>query len=63
MAETYNYVSFRKEMVQKDLHFPDGPEPGQVAPDFDLPTVDGGRFRLRDHHGRQPVLIQFGSIT
>ena len=63
MAETYNYVSFRKEMVQKDLHFPDGPEPGQVAQDFDLPTIDGGRFRLRDHHGRQQVLIQFGSIT
>ena len=63
MPETYNYESFRKEMVQKDLHFPGGPEPGQRAPDFDLPTVDGGRFRLSDHHGRQPVLIQFGSIT
>ena len=31
---------------------------GQLAPDFDLETVDGGRFRLSDWRG-QPVLINF----
>lgn len=63
MSETYNYETFRREMVQEDLHFRGGPEPGQLAPDFHLPTIDGSHFRLSDHRGRQPVLIQFGSIT
>lgn len=31
---------------------------GQVAPDFDLETLDGERFRLSDWRG-QPVLINF----
>ncbi len=31
---------------------------GQVAPDFDLETIDGERFRLSDWRG-QPVLINF----
>jgi hypothetical protein len=63
MAENYNYDTFKKEMVQKDLHFPGGPGPGSPAPDFNLPTLDGRRFRLSDYRGERPVLIQFGSIT
>ena len=35
-----------------------GSEIGDVAPDFDLETVDGGRFRLSDWRG-QPVLVNF----
>jgi peroxiredoxin len=35
-----------------------GSNVGQVAPDFDLETIDGGRFRLSDWRG-QPVLINF----
>ncbi len=31
---------------------------GDLAPDFDLETIDGGRFRLSDWRG-QPVLINF----
>ena len=31
---------------------------GDIAPDFDLETIDGGRFRLSDWRG-QPVLINF----
>jgi len=34
-----------------------------VAPDFELPTVDGGRLHLAEHRGHRPVLIEFGSIT
>lgn len=58
----YNYDSFRKEMIKEDMDFRGGPQPGDLAPDFDLPTLDGGRFRLSDHRGR-PVLFQFGSYT
>ncbi len=35
-----------------------GSNVGQVAPDFDLETIDGGRLRLSDWRG-QPVLINF----
>ncbi len=35
-----------------------GSDVGSLAPDFDLETVDGGRFRLSDWRG-QPVLINF----
>lgn len=62
-APTYNYDSFRRDMMKADMHFRGGPEPGSVAPDFDLPTVAGGRFHLRHYAGQRPVLIEFGSIT
>ena len=61
--ETYNYDTFRRHMVPEDLGFRGGPRPGEPAPDFDLPTVGGGRFRLSAHRGKRPVLIEFGSIT
>lgn len=32
---------------------------GDVAPDFSLPTADGGRFTLADHRGRQVVIFFF----
>ncbi|MYE06857.1 MAG: TlpA family protein disulfide reductase [Chloroflexi bacterium] len=35
-----------------------GSNVGELAPDFDLETVDGGQFRLSDWRG-QPVLINF----
>jgi hypothetical protein len=61
--EPYNYDTFRRHMVKEDLHFRGGPRPGAPAPDFDLPAIDGGRFRLSAHRGERPVLIEFGSIT
>lgn len=62
MTETsYNYPSFRKEMMKEDMSFRGGPQPGDPAPEIDLPTVDGGRFRLSER-GR-PVLFEFGSFT
>jgi hypothetical protein len=36
----YNYDTFRRHMMQEDMHFRGGPEPGQLAPDFDLPKED-----------------------
>lgn len=59
----YNYDTFRRHMMKEDMAFRGGPEPGQLAPDFDLLTVEGARFRLSDYRGRKPVLVQFGSIT
>lgn len=35
-----------------------GIKEGDAAPDFDLPTDGGGRFRLSEHRGR-PVVVYF----
>jgi len=38
--------------------------PGDVAPDFDLPLLDGSaRVRLSDFAGQRPVVLVFGSYT
>src|SRR3954463_1348665 len=63
MAGPYNYDTFERSMLQEDMHFPGGPEPGQPAVAFELPTVDGGGFRLKNYLGQKPVLIESGSIT
>ncbi len=59
----YNYDTFRKAMMLRDMHFPGGPRPGEEAPPFDLRLVGGGRFKLAGARGQAPVLIEFASIT
>jgi hypothetical protein len=63
MAEAYNFSRFHRGLIKNDMHLPATPGPGQPAPDFTLPTTDGRQFRLNAFRGKQPVLIQFGSIT
>ncbi len=42
----------------------EGPRVGQLAPCFTLPTVDGkNSIALRDHLGKKPVVLVFGSFT
>ncbi len=58
----YNRDTFRREDL-RGLRFTCGPNPGHGAPDFDLPTTLGGRFRLGARRGKTPVLVTFGSLT
>lgn len=60
---SYPYDNFRLDMMHMAMHFDGGPEPGAMAPNFDLPTVAGGRFNLQSYFGERMVLIEFGSIT
>jgi peroxiredoxin (alkyl hydroperoxide reductase subunit C) len=34
-------------------------KPGDIAPDFDLPAVSGGRIKLSDFRGKKNVVISF----
>ena len=63
MAEGYNFESFHRGLIKHDMQLPPGPAPGEMAPEFVLPTTDGREFRLSAFRGNKPVLIQFGSIT
>ncbi|GEM_PF-932238 len=39
-----------------------GPEIGSVIKDFELPILDGGKFKLSDHRGKI-VIIELGACT
>ena len=40
-----------------------GPEVGDPAPDFELPTTDAATLSLRSFRGSKPVALVFGSYT
>ncbi len=41
-----------------------GPQVGDAAPDFTLPTHDGtANVTLSDSFGKRPVVLVFGSFT
>jgi Iodothyronine deiodinase len=63
MATEYRYDHFTRRRLEEDRAFQAGREPGWQMPDFELPTVSGGRLRRSDFIGRRPVLLTFGSLT
>lgn len=59
----YRFDVLRTRHVLDDLRYhPTDPGPGDRVPPFDLPTLDGGRFR-HDDLGPRPVLLVVGSQT
>ena len=63
--DDYNFEHFGTRHLLHDLQGTvreQGLEPGSVAPDFQLVSVEGGSVRLSDLRGK-PVLIHFGSFT
>ncbi|GAA3250447.1 TlpA family protein disulfide reductase [Streptomyces labedae] len=59
----YRFERFRTRLLIDDMTFGrDALGPGSRLPEFDLPTLDGGRFTSRAL-GRRPVLMVFGSRT
>jgi peroxiredoxin len=64
-SKGYNYRSFTREQLRQELDSKriGGPKPGEKAPDFELPSLDGDRVRLSDYAGEKNVVLTFGSAT
>jgi len=64
-AERYNYGHFRPRLVAGEVVktvAAQGIAPGEPAPDFELPMVGGGTWRLA-RHLNPPLLLRFGSFS
>jgi hypothetical protein len=59
----YAYSHFHAGLLIEDRAFLGGVAPGRAFPQFDLPTVDGGRVTSQELIGEKPVLMYFGSVT
>jgi cytochrome oxidase Cu insertion factor (SCO1/SenC/PrrC family) len=61
----YNFDHFKTKYLVRDgkrTAANHGIMPGELAPDFDLPTSDGGMLHLSHLRGK-PVLLTFSSYT
>ena len=64
VGRRYRFEHLAMSVVMKDMYFSkDDPGPGDRVPDFDLPTLGGGRFRSTDLGETGPALLIFGSYT
>ena len=64
VGRRYRYDHLQLRLVLRDLYFTrDDPGPGDPVPDFDLPTLGGGRFRSTDLAETGPAVLIFGSYT
>ena len=60
----YRFEHLKLRDILRDMYFRRGDlGPGDQIVDFDLPTLDGGRFRSADLAQGGPVLLVFGSST
>ena len=63
-GQGYRFERLTLPIVLRDLRFnKQDPGPGDRVPEFDLPTVGGGRFRSSDLAETGPALLIFGSST
>lgn len=58
----YNLSVWRQTTEEHNYMRAFAPRALDMAPDFSLPTLDGGELTLSSLRGK-PVMIEFGSIT
>ena len=64
VGQRYRFDHLSLSDVMKDMYYrKDDPGPDDRVPDFDLPTLGGGRFRSADLGETGPALLIFGSST
>ena len=60
-GDVYNFDVYERQPAESRV-FRSVTHAGEEAPDFTLPTLDGGEKTLSALRGK-PVVIEFGSIT
>ena len=63
--DEYNFEHFRTKHLLADMQATfakQGIQPGELAPDFEIPRVGGGSVRLSNLRDK-PVLLHLGSYT
>lgn len=64
VGRRYRFDQLGLRLVMADMYFgSDDPGPGDPVSEFDLLSLDGGRFRSADLGEKGPVLMVFGSHT
>ncbi len=64
VGRRYRFKHLALPTVLRDMYYSrSDPGPGDRVPDFDLPTLGGGRFRSADLRETGPALLILGSYT
>ena len=64
VGRRYRFEHLAMSVLLRDMYFSkDELGPGDRVPEFDLPTLSGGRFRSTDLGETGPALLIFGSYT
>jgi len=62
LGSEYNLVVWKPKRAEHDFFRTQSPRVGDMAPDFTLPSLDGGDVSLESLRG-MPVVMEFGSMT
>lgn len=62
LGRPYNLTIWKPTRSEREYFRNEGPRVGTMAPDFTLPSIDGGELNLESLRGT-PVVLEIGSMT
>jgi hypothetical protein len=62
LGRDYNLTIWKPTRSEREYFRNEGPRVGMPAPDFTLPSIDGGELNLQSLRG-MPVVLEIGSMT
>ena len=62
LGRDYNLTVWKMTRAERESFRNEGPRVGTLAPDFTLPSIDGGELNLESLRG-MPVVLEIGSMT
>jgi hypothetical protein len=62
LGRDYNLTVWKPTRAEREFFRNEGPRAGMLAPDFTLPSLDGGTVSLEELRGL-PVVLELGSMT
>jgi hypothetical protein len=62
LGRPYNLKIWKPTRAEREYFRNEGPRVGTMAPDFELPSIDGNMVSLESMRG-MPVVLELGSMT